>query len=146
MRRIPIRRFHLKSFQPYALYGIMIIIMGTTVSPGPADSDPPFINDTDRNPHYPINRRSESATPVGAASQLLGTDPLIEKLQKEYYSLRKKYIKACDDLLDAERMPKIDLSKPENLKVMINTLKFWEGKKLKSHAFCVMPNHVHWAL
>ncbi|MCF6332514.1 MAG: transposase [Draconibacterium sp.] len=27
---------------------------------------------------------------------------------------------------------------------MKNTLKFWEGKKLKNHAFCIMPNHVHW--
>jgi REP element-mobilizing transposase RayT len=82
------------------------------------------------------NRRSESATP--------DSTPELQKLQIKYYSLRKKYIKAYDDLLDAERNPKIDLSKPENLGVMQNTLKFWESKKLKNHAFCIMPNHVHW--
>lgn len=37
------------------------------------------------------------------------------ELKKQYYSLRKKYIKAYDELLDSERAPKIDLSKPENL-------------------------------
>jgi REP element-mobilizing transposase RayT len=85
------------------------------------------MTDADRNRHHP-----EPATPE------------IEKLRKEYYALRKKYIKAYDDLLDAERNPKIDLSKPKNFEVMLNTLKFWEGKKLKNHAFCIMPNHVHW--
>ena len=38
----------------------------------------------------------------------------IEKLKQEYYSVRKKYIKAYDDLLDAARNPSIDLSKAEN--------------------------------
>jgi REP element-mobilizing transposase RayT len=70
--------------------------------------------------------------------------PELEKLKKEYYSLRKKYIKAYDDLLDAERNPKINLSKPEHTKVIIETLKFWEGVKLENYAFCIMPNHVHW--
>jgi len=62
----------------------------------------------------------------------------------EYYTLRKKYIKAYDDLLDAERNPHINLSKPEHTKVIIETLKFWECVKLENHAFCIMPNHVHW--
>jgi REP element-mobilizing transposase RayT len=86
------------------------------------------------------NRRSESATPMGAAD----SDPLIRKLRKEYYAIRKRYIKAYDDLLDAERNPKTDLSKPENLEILIGALKFWNGKKLKNHAFCIMPNHIHW--
>lgn len=101
--------------------------------PGAADSNPPFIIDADWNRHHPQNRGSESATPI-------------DKLRKEYYALRKKYIKAYDDLLDAERNPKIDLSKSENRSVLINALQFWEGKKLKNHAFCIMPNHVHWVV
>jgi REP element-mobilizing transposase RayT len=106
-----------------------------------------------------INRRSESATPVGAADSdplihntnqnwhhpgSADSDPLIHNLRKEYYALRKRYIKAYDDLLDAERNPKTDLSKPENLEILIDALKFWNGKKLKNHAFCIMPNHIHW--
>lgn len=91
-----------------------------------ANSDSPY-----------LNRGSESTTPGSMTHE-------IEKLRKEYYALRKKYIKAYGDLLDAERNPKIDLSKSENREVMINTLKYWEGKKLQTLAFCIMPNHMHW--
>ncbi len=77
---------------------------------------------------------SESAPPAGAPPEL----------KKQYYSLRKKYIKAYDELLDSERNPKIDLSKPENLHPVKETLLFWNGKKLENYAFCIMPNHVHW--
>jgi hypothetical protein len=54
---------------------------------------------------------SESASPgVGRGSE--SASPELEKLKKEYYTLRKKYIKAYDDLLDAERNPHINLAKP----------------------------------
>lgn len=68
----------------------------------------------------------------------------LKELKKEYYSLRKQYFKAFDELLDAQQKPKIDLSKNENLLVMKEVLRFWHGKKLKNEAFSVMPNHVHW--
>lgn len=68
----------------------------------------------------------------------------IEKLKQEYYLVRKKYIKAYDDLLDVARKPARDLSNPENLNIMIESLQFWEGTKLSNSAFTVMPNHVHW--
>jgi len=70
--------------------------------------------------------------------------PELQKLKMEYYLLRKKYIKAYDDLLDADRNPHINLSKPEHTKAIIETLKFWDGVKLENYAFCVMSNHVHW--
>jgi len=67
-------------------------------------------------------------------------------LLKEYYILRKKYIKAYDDLLDAQKSPSINLSKLANREILIQTLQFWEGKKIKNIAFTIMPNHVHWVL
>ncbi len=70
--------------------------------------------------------------------------PELQKLKMEYYLLRKKYIKAYDDLLDADRNPHINLSKPEHTNAIIETLKFWDGVKLENYAFCVMSNHVHW--
>jgi len=70
----------------------------------------------------------------------------MEKLRLQYYSLRKKYIKAYDDLLDAERNPAVDLSNPANTKIIVEALHFWEGKKLLNHAFSIMPNHIHWVL
>lgn len=71
-------------------------------------------------------------------------DSEMENLRKQYYSLRKKYIKAFDDLLDAERHPALDLSKPENTKIILEAIQFWEGRKLQNRACTVMPNHVHW--
>ena len=68
----------------------------------------------------------------------------IAKLKIEYYDIRRKYLKAYNDLLDAERNPSVNLSKPENTEVIIGSLKFWEGKKLNNCAFTVMCNHVHW--
>ena len=69
---------------------------------------------------------------------------VIESLEYEYRTVRRKYIKAYDDLLDAERNPIINLSKPEYTDIIIGSLKFWEGKKLTNCAFTIMSNHVHW--
>jgi REP element-mobilizing transposase RayT len=69
---------------------------------------------------------------------------IIAQLKTSYYSLRKKYIKAYDDLLNLGENLEIDLSKPENLAVITEALHFWEGKKLDNFAYSVMPNHVHW--
>lgn len=78
-----------------------------------------------------INRESEFASPIG-------------KLKQEYYNVRKKYIKAYDDLLDSLTNPALDLSKPENTEILKQTFQFWEGNKIGNFAFCIMPNHVHW--
>jgi putative transposase len=89
--------------------------------------------------------KMDSAPPVKKC-ELEFASPGVKKLKMEYYSLRKKYIKAYDDLLDAERNPTVDLSKPGNTKIIINALKYWAGKKLTNHAYCIMPNHVHWVV
>jgi len=69
---------------------------------------------------------------------------VVESLEYEYRTVRRKYIKAYDDLLDAERNPVINLSKSENTEIISESLKFWEGKKLNNCAFTIMSNHVHW--
>lgn len=92
-----------------------------------------------------INRESEFASPDrGKITQLKTASPEIEKLKQEYYLVRKKYIKAYDDLLDAARNPSVNLSQPGNTEIIIQTLQFWESKKLTNMAFTIMPNHVHW--
>lgn len=68
----------------------------------------------------------------------------INQLKLQYHLVRKKYMKAYDDLLDLERNPSINLSHIENTEVLKQTLLFWEGKKLTNFAFTIMPNHVHW--
>jgi len=87
---------------------------------------------------------ADSDPPLEKESRFGDRETKIEKLKNKYNLLKKRYIKAYNDLLDVQLNPYIDLSKPENTEIIINALKYWEDKKLKNHAFCVMPNHVHW--
>lgn len=71
-------------------------------------------------------------------------ESIIEELKTTYYSIRRKYIKAYDDLLNLGENLIVDLSKPVNLKIIKEALHFWEDKRLENFAYCIMPNHVHW--
>ncbi|MCA1760023.1 MAG: transposase [Bacteroidales bacterium] len=68
----------------------------------------------------------------------------LSKLKKQYYSFRKKYMKAFDDLLHAQKNPSVNLTQKENLEKMKEALHFWNGKKIENYAYTIMPNHVHW--
>ncbi len=70
----------------------------------------------------------------------------INVLKCEYRFLRKMMLKALDDILDVGNHIDVNLSKTENTSIVVNSLRFWEGKKLRNYAICVMPNHVHWVL
>ena len=68
----------------------------------------------------------------------------INALKLEFNILRKKRMKAMEDLLHLENKCSVNLSEIENTSVIHNALCYWEGRKLKNHAICVMSNHVHW--
>jgi len=68
----------------------------------------------------------------------------INALRFEFNILRKKMMKAFEDVLHLNSKTVVDLSKTENTTIVYNALTFWEGKKLKNHAICIMSNHVHW--
>lgn len=68
----------------------------------------------------------------------------IDTIKKEYYITRKKYIQAFNDLMDSQTVTGINLSRKENTDALMNTLHFYNGKKIYNYAFCIMPNHVHW--
>lgn len=91
------------------------------------------------NPSAVANRGTRTRDPVRDDYQIE-----LEILKKEYYLVRKKYLKAFDHLLDSERNPIINLSKPANTEILIESLKFWEGKRVVNYAFTIMSNHVHW--
>jgi len=92
------------------------------------------------NSNSPIGSRDlQSRISISGAA-----DPEIGKLKEEYDVVRRKYRKAYDDLLDAERNPVINLSKSENREIIMEALKYWEGRKLNNCAFTIMSNHVHW--
>ncbi len=102
------------------------------------------IKSYDADPLNKIMSDSESAPPRMSGLKTLPLEPGLPELKKHYYYLRKKYIKAYDELLAIDKNPKINLSRPENLHAVKETLLFWNGKKLENYAFCIMPNHVHW--
>lgn len=113
---------------------------------GVADSDPRLKNVTDRNLKLPTKDADRNPHHQEKTADRNPPHPKLTELKKEHYFLRKKYIKAYDDLLDAERNPTLNLAKPENTEIIIEALLFWKGEKLKTHALCVMPNHVHWVV
>jgi putative transposase len=86
-----------------------------------------------------FNRRNETTR-----LKIAPPDPVVENLRMQYYSIRKKYMKAYDDLLAQNTDRTIDLNKPELSKIVAETLSFWEGNRLENYAWCIMPNHVHW--
>lgn len=66
--------------------------------------------------------------------------------KKGYYMALRKYRLAYDKFLHKSTEPTISLIKPVNLKIIEEALQFWEGKRLKSYAWCIMSNHFHWIL
>lgn len=68
----------------------------------------------------------------------------IQELKVKFSQTRKKFIKAYDDLLHIQQDSVVNLSKSETTKIIIDTLCYWEGKRLENYAFCVMRNHIHW--
>jgi hypothetical protein len=62
--------------------------------PGKADSDPLLLKEADRNRLHPNRLHPNRLHP----------------LQQKYYTVCRKYIKAFNDLLDADRNPKINLA------------------------------------
>jgi putative transposase len=102
----------------------------------------------DAIPPKALEKYTRQLEALGAAifnrREITQLEPESPKLKQEYYLVRKKYMKAYDDLLDVARNPIIDLSRMENTEIMIQALNFWNGKRLTNLAYSVMPNHVHW--
>jgi len=92
---------------------------------------------------YSIDLRNAKSE-IEIAKENKVDEVIIDEVKQKYYSSRRKYMKAFDDLLHLQTEFSVDLSKEENSKIVIDTLCFWEGKRLENYALCVMPNHVHW--
>lgn len=68
----------------------------------------------------------------------------IHLLQQEHRTIRRKYMKAFDDLLALQTNPAINLSETRCTDIIAEALWFFEGKRITNYAYCIMPNHVHW--
>ncbi|MBP1664837.1 MAG: deoxyribonuclease [Bacteroidetes bacterium] len=78
------------------------------------------------------------------AKEMNADEEMITNLKIEISKVRKKYMKAFDDLLHIQTGNIVDLSKEENSRIVLNSLCFWDGKQIENYAICVMTNHVHW--
>ncbi|MEI6754686.1 MAG: hypothetical protein WCK78_16155 [Paludibacter sp.] len=81
---------------------------------------------------------------IDSATKYNQSADYVDELHLQYNILRKKNIKAMEDLLHLESKTSVNLSKQENTVIVLKALRYWEGKRLENHAICVMPNHVHW--
>ena len=68
----------------------------------------------------------------------------LNNLKQQLVVVRRNFLKAFDDILHLQTKHTIDLTKPANNKVVIDALCFWEDKRIRNYAICVMPNHIHW--
>ena len=68
----------------------------------------------------------------------------ILELKKEYSRVRKKYMKAFDELLHIQTKFIVNLSDEINTQIVLNALCYWEGKRIENYAISTMSNHVHW--
>ena len=71
---------------------------------------------------------------------------IIAQLEKEFFSLRKKYINAFNKILDNQKNPETNLSNNNHIQTIKSALHFWNKNKINNIAFSIMPNHVHWVL
>lgn len=70
----------------------------------------------------------------------------ILELEAARQKLIQKYFLAFENRLHADRAHPVNLSFDENLHIMVEAFRYWEGKRLTNVAWCVMPNHIHWVL
>ncbi|HPR30719.1 MAG TPA: transposase [Prolixibacteraceae bacterium] len=70
----------------------------------------------------------------------------LKKAQQDYYFALRKYRLAYDKVLHKATHHPVSLVKEANLAVLKEALLFWEGRRLISHAWCIMSNHLHWLL
>ncbi len=71
---------------------------------------------------------------------------ILANLKMEHAVVKRKYIKAYDDLLHLQTKSIVNLTETTTREIVLETLLFWEGKRIENYAFCIMRNHVHWVL
>jgi REP element-mobilizing transposase RayT len=102
------------------------------------DAIPPKVLD-----YYTIKLRNLQ-TQIQILKRNKADESAINLLNMDYNILRKKYLKAFDDLLDLQEKCIVNLSKESNREILHEALTFWEGKRIDNYAYTIMSNHVHW--
>ena len=88
----------------------------------------------------------ESRESESRESEFPNSDTKLAEAKKEYQINLRKYRLAYDKILNKSVLPGINLCNENNRKIIEEALSFWEGKRLTSHAWCIMQNHIHWII
>lgn len=67
----------------------------------------------------------------------------IHKLTTELYVIERRYFGIFDKELDKSNEP-YWLREKAIANEIKASIEFFEGKELNTHAYCIMPNHLHW--
>ena len=101
-------------------------------------------------PKNTISKYSQKLETVARIYKYLWTnDPNGKKFmiaRRDYFIALEKYRRAFESVLHNSDTAEIKLSKENNRQQIEKALWFWDGKRLKSHAWCIMPNHLHWVV
>jgi len=115
------------------------------------DADFPKSVNTHRDPDFPKSvecGKSPQSVNFGekgfSPSRNSGNE--LAQAKKEYLIALLKYRLAFDKILNESLVPGINLSREINRILVEEALSFFEGKRLNSHAWCIMPNHFHWVV
>lgn len=85
-------------------------------------------------------------TEIDNAKERKADEKLIKQLQKEYYYLKNRHLDLIDNLMAKDVSSEINLNQPEIRQIMFDAFRYFEGKRLENHAYCVMKNHFHWVM
>ncbi len=91
--------------------------------------------------HIIAQYKAQKDIEVKELKRIFPNDPLL--LADQLYNLDKKYFSIFDKELDKSNEP-YWLQEKEIAKIVKESIAFFEGKELITHAYCIMPNHLHW--
>jgi putative transposase len=91
--------------------------------------------------HIIAQYKAQKDIEVLALKEFYKDKPLL--LAEQMYNLEKKYYGIFDKELDKSNEP-YWLGEKEIAEIVKRSIEFFEEKELITHAYCIMPNHLHW--
>ena len=71
-------------------------------------------------------------------------DEIVQLHQNKLKELKKAHSQKIEKILHNEKNPVIDFRKNDNLNTIIDSLQFWNKRRIENIAWSIMPNHIHW--
>lgn len=91
--------------------------------------------------HIIAQYKAQKEIEANELKRLFENDPIL--LASQLYDLDKKYFGIFDKELEKSNEP-YWLQQKEIAEIVKESIEFFETKELVTHAYCIMPNHLHW--